>query len=82
MDLKVQTAESPLIDGHSIGGSLEDLAHLRDLVAKALRTSRAGESFDIGAEYSAAASYRLCFELRDESFDPASEDPQLSEPAI
>jgi hypothetical protein len=82
MYLKVQTSESPAIDEHSIRGSLEDLARLRDLVAKALRTSRAGDSFELGSEYSTAVTYPLCFELREEPFDPASEDPQLSEPAV
>jgi len=82
MYLKVETAESPAIDEQSIRGSLQDLALLRDLVAKSLRASRPGESFEIGPEYSATASHPLCFEVREASFDPASEDEQLSEPAV
>lgn len=82
MYLKVQTAKSPAIDEHSIRGSLKDLTRLRDLVAKALRTSRTGDSFKIGSEYSAAATYPLWFEVREEPFDPASEDPELSKPAV
>ena len=64
-----------------IRGSLHDLARLRDLIAHALEASRPGQSFHVGAEYCASVSHPLNFEVREASFDPATEDPQLAEPA-
>jgi hypothetical protein len=81
MYLKVQTAESPEIDGEGIRGSLADLARLRDLIAHGLRNLSAGESFVIGPEYSPSVILPLRVELRESDFDPASEDPALPESA-
>jgi hypothetical protein len=82
MYLKVQTAESPEIDSHSIRGSLSDLARLRDLIANGLRHLRPGQSITIGSEYSPSVSFPLRLELREAEFDPASADPALHESAV
>jgi hypothetical protein len=81
MYLKVQTAEAPAIDEDGIRGSLQDLARLRDLIAHRLEASRPGQSFHVGAEYCAPVSHPIHFEVREASFDPATEDLQLSAPA-
>lgn len=78
MYLKVQTAETPAIDEHGIRGSLQDLARLRDLIAHALEASRPGQSFQVGAECCAPVSHPIHFEVREASFDPATEDLQLA----
>jgi hypothetical protein len=77
MYLKVQTSESPEIDGDSIRGSLSDLARLRDLIANGKRRLGPGQSLDIAAEYSRSVSFPLRLEVREPEFDPASADPAL-----
>ena len=80
MYLKVETAEFPEIDDRSIRGSLSDLLRLRDLVTAQLQRAQPGSSFVVGPEYSRLVIYPLHFEVREDGFDPASADPQLSEP--
>jgi hypothetical protein len=79
MYLKVETAASPTIDERGIRGSFADLARLRGIVAAALATSRPGPAFVIGPEYSPGVSHPLRFEMREDSFDPASADPHLAD---
>jgi hypothetical protein len=82
MYLKVQTSESPEIDGQSIRGTLADLARLRDVLADGLRGLCPGQSLTIGPEYSPAVSFPLHLEVREAEFDPACADPALSESAV
>ena len=79
MYLKVETAESPEIDNRSIRGSLDDLLRLRDLITAQLQQAQHGDSFIVGREYSHLVTYPLHFEVREDGFDPASADPNLSE---
>lgn len=79
MYLKVQTAESPEIDGQSIRGSLRDLARLGDLIAAGLLDTGVGRSLVIGQEYSESVRLPLWFEVREAGFDPATADPLLPE---
>ncbi len=78
--LKVQTSDSPEIDGESIRGTLADLARLRDLIAHGLRELCPGQSLVIGGEYSPRVDFPLLLEMREADFDPASVDPELSDP--
>jgi hypothetical protein len=77
MYLKVQTAEEPAVDSDGIRGSIKDLARLRELIAAKLARGTVGQRFEVGAEYSEAASFPLQFEISGEEFDPASADPLL-----
>jgi hypothetical protein len=82
MYLKVETSESPSIDGQSIRGTLSDLTRLRELLAGGLRNLRPGQSLTIASEYSPAVSHPLQLEMREADFDPASADPALSGSAV
>lgn len=78
--LKVETAAAAAIDADGIRGSLEDLARLRDLVARGLARARAGETVVLGAAYAPNVSHPLALEIRADDFDPANADPGLSAP--
>lgn len=78
MYLKIMTWPEAGIDGRSIHGTQEDIRRLAALVREKLSSARAGEVVSVCREYVADAEYRIVFRVREDSFDPAGEDPQLA----
>jgi hypothetical protein len=77
MYLEVMTWPYAGIDGHSIHGPLPELTRLAAIVRRSLRDAGSPQKIRIREEYSPAAEYSLVLDVRDDSFDPASADPQL-----
>jgi hypothetical protein len=78
MYLEVMTWPDAGIDGHSIHGSLKDLGRLAALVEERLSGLTPGRSVRIREEFASTAEYTLVMELRDDGFDPASVDANLT----
>jgi hypothetical protein len=78
MYLKVMTWLDAGIDGRSIHGTQEDIQRLATLVRRKLSVAHAGETVAVGREYVADAEYKIVFHVKEDGFDPASEDPQLA----
>jgi hypothetical protein len=64
-------------DNHAIRGPLTDLARLANLIEAKLVTARPGSSVRIQEEFAADSPYALVLDLREDGFDPATEDPLL-----
>lgn len=78
MYLEVMTWTDAGMDGHSIHGTLLDLERLADLVDARVAVLRPGDRVRIREEYSATSEYGLVLALREDGFDPASLDGNLS----
>jgi hypothetical protein len=78
MYLKVMTWPDAGIDGQSIRGTQEDIQRLAALIRQKLSVAHVGEVVALGREYVADAEYEIVFRVKDDDFDPASEDPQLA----
>ena len=76
--LEVMTWPDAGFDDHSIRGPLVDLARLAKLVEAKLAAMRTGSSVLIREEFAADSPYALVLELREDGFDPATADPQLT----
>jgi len=81
MYLKVMTASQPGIDRGAIHGSVQDLRRLADLIETKLKNTGAGSVLRIQEEFAVNYEYSLLLDVRDEDFDPASADPELSKSA-
>jgi hypothetical protein len=73
--LKIVTWSEPLITEDDVRGTLVDLKGLSALTKKRLENVSPGDVFEIDKEYSEKNEFKLRFEVRDEVFDPADEDP-------
>ncbi|MFQ6022607.1 MAG: hypothetical protein ACE5NW_07795 [Acidiferrobacterales bacterium] len=80
--LKIMTAEHPGIDDKTIDGRLSDLKHLGELIEDRLSQAVPGSTFSIKREYADDAKFSIIFQVMDDDFDPASEDPRLSQSTI
>jgi hypothetical protein len=78
MYLKVMTWDSAGIDENSIRGTIVDLKRLALLVDNQLANAKEGDVFLIRQEYDSKSMWSLRFEVRDDTFDPVSEDPELN----
>jgi hypothetical protein len=78
--LKIMTYAEPILDENAIGGRLEDLSRLADLVESRLASLSPGERFTIGSEYAPDAEYALEVELAPDGYDPSSADPLCQGP--
>ena len=78
MYLKVMTWDSAGIDENSIRGTMVDLKRLALLVDNQLANAKEGDVFLIRQEYDSKSMWSLRFEVRDDTFDPVSEDPELN----
>ena len=58
-------------------GSQQDIARLAKLVRAKLRGAKPGDQIVIAREYDSSVEYSIILNIREASFDPASEDPQL-----
>lgn len=77
MYFEVMTSETPVIDGHSIHGTLSQLKRLAGIVRRELELAEEGQVVRIKEEYSSDAEYVLELHVRADGFDPASADPLL-----
>lgn len=78
MYLKIATWHSAGIDEKSIHGTIADLNRLALLVDNQLASANQGAVFSIRGDYSPESKWSLFFEVRGDTFDPASEDPELN----
>ena len=81
MYLKVTTATQPAIGGDGVSGTLHDLGRLARIIETKLRNTRAGSIIRIQEEFASNCEYSLLLDVREEDFDPASADPELSKSA-
>ena len=79
--LEVMTWPEPGIDNHAIRGPLNELDRLASIVGQKLAELQPGETASIREEFASAAEYALVLEVRDDTFDPASCDPDFVENA-
>ena len=80
MYLKVMTWPTAGMDADSIHGTLGDLERLASLVDEKVGALAPGQRAHIRDEF-ATSEYALVIELRDDSFDPASADGNLTSEA-
>jgi hypothetical protein len=73
--LKIVTWSEPLISEDDVRGTLVDLKRLSALTKERLENVNPGDVFEIDKEYSEKNDFKLRFEVRDDGFDPADEDP-------
>ena len=72
--LEIMTYPEPGFDSHAIRGSLQQLAHLAELVETRLATAEPGEMIRIREEYAPKSPYALVLDVRADGFDPSSTD--------
>ena len=80
MYLKMTWSE-PGMDGNAIYGTLRDLSRLAGIIDAKLQDARPGTELRIQEDFTESSEYCLVLEVRDEGFDPASADPELSKGA-
>jgi hypothetical protein len=81
MYLKVMTWTEPGMDGNAIYGTLQDLRRLAGIIDAKLQDVRPGTELRIQEDFAEGCEYYLVLDIRDEGFDPASADPELSKGA-
>jgi hypothetical protein len=81
MYLKVLTWSEPGIDGNAIYGTLQDLRRLASIIEAKLKDTQPGSVLRIQEEFADSCQYCLVLDVRNEGFDPASADPELSRAA-
>lgn len=74
MYLEVGTWNEPVIDGHWIAGTPDDLSNLSILISEQVLRANKGAPLRFRDQYSPGSSYELVLELADDEFDPASAD--------
>lgn len=77
--LELMTWPDALIDHHAICGAPKDFERLATLIEETTAGLTPGSAIELAKAYAPASPYELRLELREDSFDPASADPQLSE---
>jgi hypothetical protein len=76
--LEIMTWPEAGFDDHAIHGSLADLTRLAELVDSKLATVKPNSLVHIREEFASDSPYTLLLDVRDDQFDPASADPDLS----
>ena len=76
--LEVMTWPDAGVDGHAVRGSLADLTRLAKLVETKLSAAKPGSLIRIREEFASDSPYTLLLDVRDDAFDPASLDPDIS----
>ena len=69
------------MDQNGIYGTLQDLRRLAGMIEAKLENTRAGSILRIQEEFASDCEYPLLLDVRDEGFDPASADSELSKSA-
>jgi hypothetical protein len=72
--LKIVTCSEAVITDRFFGGSLDDLAHLAELIATRLERTKAGETFEISQDYGSDNTVTARFFVMADDFDPVSID--------
>ncbi|MDQ3636056.1 MAG: hypothetical protein M3405_16365 [Acidobacteriota bacterium] len=75
--LTIVTSEKPQITDYGIFGSLSDLLDLADIISEKLKDSNVGDLIQVGDEYSKDTETQLFLQVKEEDFDPSSEDKFL-----
>lgn len=75
--LTIVTSEKPQITDYGIFGSLSDLLNLADIISEKLKDSNVGDLIQVGDEYSKDTETQLFLQVKEEDFDPSSEDKFL-----
>jgi hypothetical protein len=78
MYLEVMTSPEAGMDDHSIHGPIEDLRRLASLLERHITSTEPGSSARVREEFSPASKYSLVLHVREDHFDPASSDANLS----
>ena len=78
MYLEVMTWHEAQITDHAVSGSLNDLRRLSALCREKLTSAKPGNVVSVDKEYSPSNTAKLQLEVREDNFDPAIADPQLS----
>jgi hypothetical protein len=78
MYLEVMTWPDAGMDGHAIHGPLSDLERLAVMVDEKLAKLEPGARTRIREEFAPTSEYTLVMELREDTFDPASPDQNLT----
>jgi hypothetical protein len=76
--LKIMTWTEPGMDEQSIHGTLGDLQRLAELVEAQAAVLKVGDRARIRDDYSATPGHTLILALREDGFDPASLDGNLT----
>jgi hypothetical protein len=66
------------MDDHAIRGPLNALENLASLVEARVATMKPGANVRIGDDFAAGTPYALVLDLREDDFDPASLDANLT----
>ena len=77
-DLKVMTWPDASMDRRSICGTLQDLKRLAELIDERVAALQPGALARIREEYSATSECGLVLDVREDGFDPASLDGNLT----
>ena len=72
--LKIMTWDKPKITEHYIAGTIEDLKHLKNIIAEKLNRSQPGQTFNIDKEYGIENTMTAKFFIMSDDFDPVSMD--------
>jgi hypothetical protein len=75
--LTIRTWSETNISADGIEGTLDDLKRLAQLVEEKLQMISDGSTFILSTEFASNSAAILQFEVREDSFDPASADPLL-----
>lgn len=73
--LKIITWNEAAINERDISGTLDDFRRLAEIVRQRLENALPNDTFEIDKEYGQNNEYKLRFEVREDSFDSAGEDP-------
>jgi hypothetical protein len=77
MYLKIITMDECVIEEGGIYGSILDLGRLSSIVREELNKAKQSDRIIIDRAYSEINNYKIVLEVREEGFDPASEDSEL-----
>lgn len=75
--LKIVTWHEPIIEENAIGGTVEDIFRLGQIIKNNISMYKKGDIFYVGEEYSQKFIWYLSFDIRHEDFDPSSIDPLI-----
>lgn len=77
MFLKILTYSEAGVNEHAIFGTPTDLQRLADIIEQKIIENGVSEIFIIGEEYTPDIEAVMVFDIKEESYDPASSDPLL-----
>jgi hypothetical protein len=79
--LVVMTLPDAGFDGEAIRGPLTDLTQLANLIEAKVAAAKPGSVIRIREEFARDSPYALVLDVREDGFDPASADPEVSSAA-